>query len=240
MGIQGKTQDCEKYLKFPALSSLNGCKRGYFQSQTWHLIYTAVKGKAIPERKIDNDIRKKMRGRAKIRTNNRKHEKRGFTRWWEKGSYSVRLLFSVCSLVLSHYLSFRCLSAVAQSKNISSHFTLTLQLYLCLFIFVISFSVFLLCRCCRVSVRLCLPVIETKEQHVSFVFYSSLWHQTITKEFINIPLPGIQSQNSIHTHSSYLHVLLLAGRATVAGVSFLRGYVTKLTIRLYNGLLRKM
>lgn len=67
-------------LKFPSLSSLEGHK----QRNTFKVnadVSSIIKVKEIKKnaaRQIDGDVREKMRGRAKIRTNNSNSWKKGF------------------------------------------------------------------------------------------------------------------------------------------------------------------
>lgn len=145
-----------------------------------------------------------MRRRAKIRTNNSNSGKKGDEVYT---SESISRFLSVVPFSSLHLSSLSlCLSLSVYQPfltitNIFSHFPLNLQVYLGLFISVIPFSPVVLCQSISLSLSLSLPwpdfhsTLSTsnrnKEQHVFFVFYSSLWHHIIFKEYINISSPGI-------------------------------------------------
>lgn len=159
---------------------------------------------------------KKMRGRAKIRTIIAIVEK------GDKEFEKIHILIyqpfpfsSRCPLFLSPPVvpltlpQLICLSAISHNQKYlfslpSNSAGLSWSLYFSYSLFSRrSLSIYLTESLCLylglISTPLCLPATETKNCMFSLFFYSSLWHHTISKEYINISSPGTQSRNSIHT-----------------------------------------
>ena len=110
---------------------------------------------------------------------------------------SLTLPQLICLSAISHNQKY-LLSLPSNSPGLSWSLYFSYSLFLVILCRSISLSLCLCLYLGLISTPLCLPATETKNSMFSLFFHSLLWHHTISKEFINISLPGTQSRNSIH------------------------------------------
>lgn len=154
-----------------------------------------------------NRQRQKMRRRTKIRTNNSNGGKRALKGDEEKIHVLIYQPFPLsfsCPLFLSLPVSI-CLSAISHNQN----YLLSLasnSAALSPSLFSRRSPSIRLAESLSVSASAWFPlhfVYRRWKQSglVFFVFYSSLWRQTISKEYMNISSPGTRAESSIRTRA---------------------------------------